>query len=50
MLNIINAQDNIKVRYERNQEGELVRVIVGYRALNLTPQFAYDSNYSRTYR
>jgi len=42
----VTDQDGVKVRYERNREGELEKVIVGYGTLNLTTQFAYDGSHN----
>ena len=42
----ITDQDGVKVRYEKNQKGELDKVIVGYGTLNLTTQYFYDSNHN----
>ena len=42
----ITDQDGVKVRYERNNVGELVKAIAGYGTLNLTTQYAYDENHN----
>ncbi|WKU16488.1 DUF6531 domain-containing protein [Fervidibacter sacchari] len=42
----ITDQDGVKVRYEHNDVGELVKVITGYGTLNLTTQYAYDENHN----
>ena len=38
----ITDQEGVKVRYERNNLGELVKAIAGFGTLNLTTQYAYD--------
>jgi len=42
----ITDQDGIKVRYEHNEAGELIKAIAGYGTLNLTTQYAYDANHN----
>jgi len=42
----ITDQDGVKVRYEHNDVGELVKAIAGYGTLNLTTQYAYDENHN----
>jgi len=42
----ITDQDGVKVRYERNNVGELVKAIAGFGSLNLTTQYAYDANHN----
>jgi RHS repeat-associated protein len=36
----------VKVRYEHNDAGELVKAIAGFGSLNLTTQYAYDANHN----
>jgi len=42
----VTDQDGVKVRYEHNDAGELVKAIAGFGSLNLTTQYAYDANHN----